>query len=135
MERGSIVKTLAGQLFEIFDRLGGDFSPKLEHHLTGGRLDKCDFVCFHRFFGFGAEAFPSESGNHPGLTSYFTESAETMRMLSIPIRAVGLLLAPSAPGWVAVSPILPSTSSPLITRPKQVYLPSRCGASARQIKN
>ena len=59
---------------------------------------------------------------------YFTESAETILMLCTSMRFLGLLFSPVALGATGVFPIFSSTSSPLITLPKAVYLWSRCGA-------
>src|SRR5688572_5054178 len=63
------------------------------------------------------------------------QDAGAILMLSTPMRLVGLLCSPPPPRVVGVSPILPSTSSPLMTSPKAVYCLSRKRASARQMKN
>src|SRR5438477_13114142 len=52
---------------------------------------------------------------------YFTESAGTMSIFSITTRVVGLLFSPMLFRVTGVSPIFPSTSSPLINLPKVVY--------------
>ncbi len=57
-----------------------------------------------------------------------------MVILSTAMRSVGLLRSRPL-DTTGVSPILSSTSSPLMTWPKAVYFPSRNGAASRQIKN
>ena len=55
------------------------------------------------------------------VTNYFSESAGTILMLSIATRLVGLLISPALFRVTAVSPILSSTSLPLISFPNVVY--------------
>ena len=54
-------------------------------------------------------------------STYFAEFAGTILMLSITTRLVGLLFSPELLLVTGVSPILPSTSSPLINLPNVVY--------------
>src|SRR5262245_7447391 len=68
-------------------------------------------------------------------SDYFTALAATILMLSTLTRTVGLLGSPLALGATGVSPIFPSTSSPLLSLPNAVYCRSRKLASPRQMKN
>src|SRR5256885_10237604 len=54
-------------------------------------------------------------------STYFTESAGTILMLSTVTRFVGLLRSPLSLMVTSVSPIFPTTSSPFMIFPNAVY--------------
>src|SRR5689334_15648891 len=108
VERGAVVKPFFGEGLEVFHRPGRYVGPEFNDHFTRRCFDDRDFV-------HGLSEYEFAGG------CYFTESAGTILTLSSPTRFAGLLGSPYLLGPTAVSPILPSTSSPLIRRPKAVY--------------
>ena len=53
VENGPVVKALAREFLEVFDRVRCRISPKLHHHIAFAGFDHCDFIGrIHRSFFF-----------------------------------------------------------------------------------
>src|SRR3954465_13036899 len=107
MKRGSIIKALFREGFKIVDRFWRHIRPELDDHVSSAGADHRHFVvwCAHGNGG-----------------SYLIESAGTILMLWTSTRLVGLLGSPPRLMVTGVLAIFVSTSSPLISLPKAVYL-------------